>query len=304
MKLQLLLLACVAVASATNLRSWVAELQALSKPAAAPCATAFLQRGEDDEEPKKSGGGSGSADDTPGLPKLDPCGVPNKSDLDAATGNGPTAANTTNVTAADRKAAAYTGMAAPKEDGATGATGSTGATGATGATGGAAAIEHEEKLESKKTAQGKIAAAKRALEKANEVELPVVSKKFKEPGCEKLRKVAQGAYMIAPKADKSDWTAKEVMKTLCGAYTEMELGKDVQGTAEWKDECKNSVRLNAQARGWKNSEKRLTADTSKYKGCMPPREMELLECAIAFGIEQNDNFLGLDCSGAHDGGAQ
>ena len=48
----------------------------------------------------------------------------------------------------------------------------------------------------------------------------------------------------------------------------------------------------------------LTADTSKYKGCMPPREMELLECAIAFGIEQNDNFLGLDCSGAHDGGAQ
>ena len=48
----------------------------------------------------------------------------------------------------------------------------------------------------------------------------------------------------------------------------------------------------------------LTADTSKYKGCSPPREMELLECAIAFGIEQNDNFLGLDCSGAHDGEAK
>jgi hypothetical protein len=32
--------------------------------------------------------------------------------------------------------------------------------------------------------------------------------------------------------------------------------------------------------------------------------MELLECAIAFGIEQNDNFLGLDCSGAHDGEAK
>lgn len=224
----------------------------------------------------------------PGGPKLDPCGVPSSKALDAVV-DGPSG----------ESGPAATG-------GATGGTGGTGTTGATGATG----AEAEENAKKAKEAKEKAEAKKK---KEATPEAKVVEDKFVRPDCKRIRQVAAAVYKLFPDTDKSKWEKGKWMKVLCGVYSDIVLGNDVQGNADWKEDCRNEAAFTMLAPNpphksqYVDAEKKFlakeaegplnpgTVNIGPRKTCAVPRTETIEKCAVQFSLEMDELFLGMNC---------